>query len=68
MTACDKGIGKTERVYHELVVHTDQQGAGLIDIITFKMRILSYYFDVVLPNQQMPSEHRAAFHETCTTI
>ena len=46
----------------------DQQGAGLIDIITFKKRILSYYIDVVLPKQQMPSEHREAFRETCQSI
>ena len=46
----------------------DQQGAGLIDVITFKKRILSYYIDVLLPKQQMSSEHREAFRETCQSI
>ena len=46
----------------------EDEGAGLIDIITFKKRILSHYMDVVLPNQQMPSEHREAFRETCQSI
>ena len=46
----------------------DQQGAGLIDIITFKKRILSDYLDVVVPNKHMPSEHREAFRETCQSI
>ena len=47
---------------------SEQQGTGLIDIITFKKRILSYYIDVVLPKQQMPSEHREAFRETCQSM
>ena len=46
----------------------EDEGAGLIDIITFKKRILSYYIDVVLPKQQMPSEHREAFRETFQSI
>ena len=46
----------------------DQQGAGLIDVIVFKKRMLSYYIGVVLPKQQMPSEHREAFRETCQSI
>ena len=46
----------------------EDEGAGLIDIITFKKRILSHYMDVVLPNQHMPSERREAFRETCQSI
>ena len=42
----------------------DQQGTTLIDLITFRKRILSHYIDVVLPKQQIPSEHREAFRET----
>ena len=46
----------------------EDEGTGLIDIITFKKRILSHYMGVVLPKQQIPSEHRDAFRETFQSI